>query len=104
MFTSDELETYLEKEVEKLVVKYLGKWREKLLEDYIKRTFSKYMTEDRLLKTEEVMTILNISRSTVRRRVKSGVLKPVNPEAKRNYRFQKSDIDNYIERKGTNYE
>jgi predicted site-specific integrase-resolvase len=49
------------------------------------------MGEDHLLTSEEVMNILQISRQTFGRRVKSGVLKPVNPEAKRHYRFKKSD-------------
>lgn len=90
----------LQKDIEKLVIIYLAKHRERLVADYIKRNFSKFMAEDRLLTSEEVMRILKISRQTFGRRVKSGALKPVNPEAKRHYRFKKSDIDNYIERKG----
>jgi predicted site-specific integrase-resolvase len=71
--------------------------------DYIFQNLSKFMGEDRLLTSEEVMNMLQISRQTLGRRIKAGILNPVNPEAKRNYRFKKSDVVNYIERKEVNY-
>ena len=99
-----ELDEQLEKTVKTLVVRYLGKYRKMLVEDYISRNFSKFMSEDRLLTSEEVMNMLQISRQTLGRRVKAGVLNPVNPEAKRNYRFKKNDVINLIERKGMKYD
>jgi len=96
---SKEFDEQLEKEVERLVIKYLGKYRKKFIEDYISRNFKKFMGEDRLLTSEEVMNMLQISRQTLGRRMKDRVLIPVNPEAKRNYRFMKSDVINYINRK-----
>ena len=99
-FINKEADEQLEKRVKQLVIQYLAKYRKRFIEDYIERTFSKFMGEDRLLTSVEVMNMLQISRQTLGRRVKSGALKPVNPEAKRHYRFKKSDIDNYIEKRG----
>lgn len=97
---SKEFDEQLKKRVEILVVASMVKHRKRFIEDYIERNFSKFMGEDRPLTSEEVMNMLQISRQTLGRRVKSGALKPVNPEAKRHYRFKKSDIVNLIERKG----
>jgi len=98
-FIGKELDEQMEKTVKTLVIKYLGKYRKILVEDYISKNFSKFMGEDRLLTSEEVMNLLQISRQTLGRRVKDRVLIPVNPEVKRNYRFKKNDVINYINRK-----
>ena len=52
------------------------------------------MGEDRLLTSDEVVEMLQISHQTLGRRIKQGKLLPVNPEAKRNYRFKRSDVYN----------
>ena len=96
---SKEFDEQLEQEVERLVKKYLSKYLKKFIEDYISRNFSKLMSEDYLLTSEEVMKILKISRQTLGRRIEDRMLIPINPESRRNYRFKKSDIDYYIERK-----
>jgi len=98
-FICKELDEQLKTRVDFLVKVSLVKNRKKFIEDYISQNFSKFMGEDRLLTSEEVMNMLQISRQTLGRRVKSGVLNPVNPDAKRNYRFMKSDVINYIQRK-----
>ena len=98
MFINRELDEQLRKRVEALVKVYLVKHRKRLIEDYISENFSKFMGEDRLLTSDEVMNMLQIARQTLGRRIKAGLLNPVNPEAKRNYRFMKSDVVDYIER------
>ena len=99
-FISKELDEQLNERVETLVKVYIIKQRKRLIMDYISQNFSKFMGEDRLLTSQEVMNMLQISRSTLGRRVEDGVLVPTNPEAKRNYRFKKSDVINCIEGKG----
>ncbi len=89
--------------IEVLVIAYLVKHRKRLVEDYITRNFSKLMAKDRPLTSEEVMDMLQISRSTLGRRVKAGILRPVNPEAKRSYRFERKDVINCINRKETEH-
>ena len=93
------LDEQLEKKVEILVRRYIKKHRKELIQDYISENFSKYMAEDRLLTSEEVMNMLQIS---LGRRIKDRVLIPTNPEAQRNYRFIKSDVVSYIERNEVN--
>ena len=95
-----ELDEQLKKRVKTLVVEYLAHNRKKLISDYIEREMKRFMGEDRLLTSDEVMNMLRISRQTLYRRIKHGVLKPVNPDAKRNYRFEKSEVDNYIKNGG----
>jgi predicted DNA-binding transcriptional regulator AlpA len=87
------------KTIETHVMAYLINHRERLIGDYIAQNFSKLMSQDRLLTSKEVENMLQISSSTLGRRIKAGILKPVSPDAKRNYRFRKSDILNYIEGK-----
>jgi len=103
-FINKELDEQLSERVETLVKVYIIKHRKWLIEDYISQNLSKFMGEDRLLTSEEVMNMLQISRQTLGRRVKAGALNPVNPEAKRNYRFKKNDVINYIERKGVSHD
>jgi predicted DNA-binding transcriptional regulator AlpA len=103
MFLNKETDGQLKKRVEMLVKVYLIKNRKRLIENYIVKKISKFMGEDRLLTSEEVMNMLQISRQTLGRRIKAGILNPVNPEAKRNYRFKKSDVVNHIERKEVNH-
>ena len=59
-----------------------------------------FMEEDRVLTSDEVMNILQISRQTLGRRIKNGILKPVNPDAKRHYRFNKNEIFRYLDNGG----
>jgi len=99
MFITKELDEQLKTRVDFLVKVSLVKNRKKFIEDYISLNFSKFMGEDRLLTSEEVMNMLQISRQTLGRRVKDRVLIPVNSEVKRNYRFKKNDVINYINRK-----
>ena len=100
VFLNKELDEQLQSRVRVLVMKNLIKFRKKFITDYIEQNFSNFMGEDRLLTSDEVMKMLQMSRQTLGRRVKAGVLLPVNPEAKRHYRFMKNDVVNYIERKG----
>ena len=100
LFLCQELDDKLKKRVKALVVEYLAHNRKKLISDYIEREMKRFMGEDRLLTSDEVMNMLRISRQTLYRRIKHGILKPVNPDAKRNYRFEKSEVDNYIKNGG----
>jgi len=97
-----EIEEYLEKRVETLVKKNMVIHRE-LNMRYLAKNLPKFIGEDRLLTSEEVMEMLQISRQTLGRRIKDGVLIPTNPDATKSYRFKKSDVINYIERKGADY-
>ena len=100
LFLCREIDKQLEKRVAGLVVKHLVKNRKKFISDYIKKDMTQFMGEDRLLTSDEVMNMLQISRQTLYRRIKHGKLKPTNPDAKRNYRFKKSEVCNYIEKGG----
>ena len=73
--------------------------RKRWISDYIEKNFMKFMGEDRLLTSDEVVEMLQISHQTLGRRIKQGKLVPVNPEAKRNYRFKRSDVYKLIENK-----
>ena len=99
VFITKELDEQLKTRVDFLVKVSLVKNRKKFIEGYISQNLSKFMGEDRLLTSEEVKNMLQISESTLGRRIKDGVLNPVNPEAKRNYRFMKNDVINYIEKR-----
>ena len=103
-FINQELDEQLKKRVDALVRVSLVQNRKRFITDYIAKNLSKFMGEDRLVTSKEVMNMLQISRQTLGRRIKAGVLNPVNPEAKRNYRFMKSEITNSIERKGVNHD
>ncbi|MCS2957670.1 helix-turn-helix domain-containing protein [Bacteroides salyersiae] len=72
--------------------------RKRWISDYIEKNFTKFMGEDRLLTSDEVVEMLQISHQTLGRRIKQGKLLPVNPEAKRNYRFKRSDVYKLIEK------
>jgi predicted DNA-binding transcriptional regulator AlpA len=87
-----------------LVKVYLARNRKKYIEDYIVQNFSRFMGEDRLLTSEEVLNMLQISRQILGRRIKAGILNPVNLDAKRHYRFKKSDVVNYVERKEVSHD
>lgn len=88
------------KTIETHVIAYLLNHREKLIGDYIAQSFSKLMSQERLLTSEEVMGILHISKSTMGRLRKAGLLTPVNPKSGRHFKYKKSDIDEYIKKKG----
>ena len=100
LFLCREIDEQLKKRIAGLTVHYLVKNREKLISDYIEREMKRFMGEDRLLTSDEVMNMLRISRQTLYRRIKHGILKPVNPDAKRNYRFEKSEVFKCIDKEG----
>lgn len=86
-----EFKNELKKEIDKLVKVYLAKNRKKFIGEYIAAHITKFMGDDRPLTSKEVMDMMQISRATLNRRIKTGKLKPLNPD-ERNYRFMKSDI------------
>lgn len=100
IFICPEMDQILSKRVNTLVKTYIIKHRKRWISDYIERNFNKFMGEDRLLTSNEVADMLQISHQTLGRRIKQGKLSPINPEAKRNYRFKRSDVYKLIEKKG----
>lgn len=100
VFICQEMDELLKQRVDYLVKISLINQRKRWIADYIEKTFSKFMGEDRLLTSKEVIEMLQISVQTLSRRMKQGKLVPVNPEATRNYRFKRSDVFQLIEKKG----
>jgi len=99
-FICEEVDEMLKRRVDTLTKLYLIKNRKRLIYEFISKNFSKFMREDRLLTSDEVINMLQISRQTLGRRIKDGKLLPINPEAKRNYRFKREDVYKIIEGKG----
>lgn len=100
IFICPEMDNMLQKRVDTLVKVSILKQRKRWIADYIKKNFMKFMGEDHLLTSDEVTEMLQVSHQTLGRRIKQGKLIPVNPEAKRNYRFKRSDVYKLIEKKG----
>lgn len=100
IFISQDVDKMLEKRVKSLVAKSLVRLREPLIENFIERKFNKFPDADRLLTSKEVVDIFSISPQTLGRWIKKGVIIPINLDAKRNYRFRKSDLYDLIEKKG----
>lgn len=100
IFICQEMDEMLKQRVDYLVKISLINQRKRWIEDYIKKNFTKFIGEDRLLTSKEVVEMLQISAQTLSRRIKQGKLVPVNPEVQRNYRFKKSDVYKLIEKKG----
>jgi len=100
IFICSELDNMLRERVGFFVKAYIVKNRKKLILDYIEKHLKLFMEEDRVLTSDEVMNMLQISRQTLGRRIKNGILKPVNPDAKRHYRFNKSEVCRYLENGG----
>ena len=100
IFICQEMDEMLKQRVDYLVKISLINQRKRWISDYIEKNFTKFMGEDRLLTSDEVVEVLQISHQTLGRRIKQGKLLPVNPEAKRNYRFKRSDVYKLIEKKG----
>lgn len=100
IFICQEMDEMLKQRVDYLVKISLKNQRKRWISDYIEKNFTKFMGEDRLLTSDEVVEMLQISHQTLGRRIKQGKLLPVNPEAKRNYRFKRSDVYKLIEKKG----
>jgi excisionase family DNA binding protein len=100
VFICQEMDEMLKQRVDYLVKISLINQRKRWISDYIEKNFTKFMGEDRLLTSDEVAEMLQISHQTLGRRIKQGKLIPVNPEAKRNYRFKRSDVYKLIEKKG----
>ena len=99
-FICPEMDKMLSKRVDNLVKISIIKQRKRWIMDYINQNFMRFMGEDRLLTSDEVIDMLQISHQTLGRRIKQGKLTPINPEAKRNYRFKRSDVYKLIENKG----
>jgi len=99
VFISSELDRMLSQRVDILVKVSIIKHRKKLISDYIANNLSKFMGVDRLLTSNEVCEMLQISHQTLGRRIKQGKLLPVNSEIKRNYRFKRSDVISLIDSK-----
>lgn len=99
VFICQEMDGMLKQRVDYLVKISLINQRKRWIADYIEKNFMKFMGEDRLLTSDEVVEMLQISHQTLGRRIKQGKLIPVNPEAKRNYRFKRSDVYKLIENK-----
>ena len=100
VFICQEMDKMLKQRVDYLVKISLINQRKRWITDYIEKNFAKFMGEDRLLTSKEVVEMLQISPQTLGRRLKQGKLVPVNPEATRNYRFKRSDVFQLIEKKG----
>lgn len=100
IFICQEMDEMLKQRVDYLVKISLINQRKRWITDYIEKNFAKFMSEDRLLTSKEVVEMLQISSQTLGRRIKQGELVPINPEAKRNYRFKRSDVFQLIEKKG----
>lgn len=100
IFICHDSDGMLKQRVDYLVKISLINQRKRWIADYIEKNFTKFMGEDRLLTSDEVVEMLQISHQTLGRRIKQGKLLPVNPEAKRNYRFKRSDVYKLIEKKG----
>lgn len=100
IFICQEMDEMLKQRVDYLVKISLINQRKRWISDYIEKNLTKFMGEDRLLTSDEVVEMLQISHQTLGRRIKQGKLLPVNPEAKRNYRFKRSDVYKLIEKKG----
>jgi predicted DNA-binding transcriptional regulator AlpA len=99
VFICQEMDVMLKQRVDYLVKISLINQRKRWISDYIEKNFMKFMGEDRLLTSDEVVEMLQISHQTLGRRIKQGKLVPVNPEAKRNYRFKRSVVYKLIENK-----
>ncbi len=100
IFICQEMDEILKQRVDYLVKISLINQRKRWIADYIEKNFAKFMGEDRLLTSKEVVEMLQISPQTLGRRINQGKLTPINPEAKRNYRFKKSEVYKLIEKKG----
>lgn len=98
IFICQEMDELLRQRVDHLVKISLINQRKLWISDYIEKNFMKFMGEDRLLTSDEVVEILQISHQTLGRKIKQGKITPVNLEAKRNYRFKRSDIYKLIEK------
>ena len=99
VFICQEMGEMLKQRVDYLVKISLINQRKRWIADYIEKNFTKFMGEDRLLTSDELVEMLQISHQTLGRRIKQGKLTPVNSEAKRNYRFKRSDVYRLIEKK-----
>ena len=103
MFINEQLDNDLKNRIDVLARVFLVKNRKKFIDDYIERNFTKLMGENRPLTSKEVMEMMQISRSTLNRRIKSGKLKPINPDEK-NHRFLRKElVENFNSKKGGNY-
>ena len=100
IFICSQVDKMLIQRVDALVKVSIIKHRKRWIMDYIEKNFLKYTGEDHLLTSDEVVEMLQISHQTLGRRIKQGKLIPVNLEAKRNYRFNRSDVFKSIEMKG----
>ena len=91
VFICQEMGEMLKQRVDYLVKISLINQRKRWIADYIEKNFTKT--------SDELVEMLQISHQTLGRRIKQGKLTPVNSEAKRNYRFKRSDVYRLIEKK-----
>lgn len=94
LFLCKEADELLRKRVDLVAKAYVAKYARKYIKEFVAENLSILLSESEFLTSSEVMRILKISRSTLNRRIKSGVLRPINPEADRNYRFVKKEVYN----------
>ena len=92
MFFCKEADDLLKERVEVLAKVYAIKYTRHFAKQYLAENISVILSDSQYLTSKDVMSVLRISQSTLSRRVKNGDLCPVNPEAKRNYRFRRSDV------------
>jgi len=103
-FFGKEMKNELKWTIDILVRVYLAKHRKRFIAEYIKENFSKFIGEDRPLTSKEVMYMLQISRATMNRRIKSGKLTPVNSD-ERVHRFLRSEVIEHLNsREGGRYD
>ena len=72
VFICQEMDEMLKQRVDYLVKISLINQRKRWIADYIEKNFTKFMGEDRLLTSDEVVEMLQISHQTLGRRIKKG--------------------------------
>jgi predicted DNA-binding transcriptional regulator AlpA len=103
LFINEEMDNELKKRIDVLVRVSLVKNRKRFIEEFISRNFCKFMGQDRPLTSNEVMEMLQISRATLNRRIKSQKINPINPD-ERIHRFLKSEVvESISSKKGGSY-
>ena len=80
VFICQEMDEMLKQRVDYLVKISLINQRKRWISDYIEKNFTKFMGEDRLLTSDEVVEMLQISHQTLGRRIKQGKLLHINTQ------------------------
>lgn len=92
IYLGKEMEDFLKDRVNILTQIYLVKHRKRIIEGYLRENISILVEKDRLLTSNEVCKLLQISNQTLGRKIKNKEIIPTNPTAKKCYKFKKSDI------------